>query len=268
MKPFYQDCAITVYNGDCLSVMTDSIARQSVDLVFTSPPYFNARDYSRYFSYSDYLDFLTASLSLCHGVLKKDRPLIINVSCVIQARSSRQAESIRLPIPFDVLKIAQSLNFKFLDDIIWEKPDGASNRAIKFSHHRRPVAYKPFTVTEYLLVFKRDDGGLLDQVIRSHSIESIERSLVPNGYERTNVWKLNTARRNGHPAPFPAKLAENIIRYYSFIGDTVLDPFAGSGTTLAMAKTLERKAIGIEAEKGYCQYMATEFANKQGSSQI
>jgi DNA modification methylase len=142
-----------------------------------------------------------------------------------------------------------SKKWTFLDDIIWVKPDGASNRAIKFSHHRRPVAYKTFNVTEYILVFSKP-GCLLDKSIRSHSQEIIKKSEVTDGYERTNIWKINPERGN-HPAPFPLELATKAISYYSFCGDTILDMFIGSGTTAIACINTGRNYIGIEKEEKY-----------------
>jgi DNA modification methylase len=241
---------VQLFHGDCLQVMP-TLKENSVDLVFTSPPYFNARPYSEYADYDAYLAFLREFFVQARRVLKPNRIFVLNVSCVIVSRTKRSEESTRLPIPFDCVIIAREQGFKFIDDIIWVKPDGASNRAIKFSHHRRPVAYKPFAVTEYLLVFKGDDGGLLDDVIRVHDPMVIESSLVQNGYERTNVWNISPERNNDHPAPFPLSIAEKVVTYYSFTGDTVLDAMMGSGTTGVACQQIGRNFVGIEKDADY-----------------
>jgi DNA modification methylase len=241
--------AYTLHLGDCLEILP-TLPDALVDCVITSPPYCNARDYSTFSSYEDYLQFLGKFLAESKRVLKPNRILAINVSCVIEQRQSRSHESNRLPIPFNLACIAMAQGFKFLDDIIWQKPDGSSSRAVKFAHHRRPVAYKPFQVTEYILVFK-NGSGLLDGVIRAHGQQEIQDSLIGDGYERTNVWKISTERVNGHPAPFPLELATRLSCYYSFIGDIVLDPFMGSGTTGKAAIKTGRNFIGIEKDPGY-----------------
>lgn len=253
---------VQLFHGDCLDVMP-TLEAQSVDLVFTSPPYYNARPYSEYADYDTYLAFLRGFFAQARRVLKPNRIFVLNVSCVITARAKRSEESTRLPIPFDCVIIAREQGFKFIDDIIWAKPDGASSRAIKFSHHRRPVAYKPFAVTEYLLVFKRDDGGLLDDVIRSHAPAVIKASLVQNGYERTNVWSISPERTNGHPAPFPLSIAERVVTYYSFIGDVVADPFLGSGTTGVACQQAGRSFVGIEKDAGYFAIAQKRIAEAQ-----
>ena len=239
----------TITCGDCLEVMP-LIPRNSLDMVLTSPPYFNAKEYAKYGSYSDYLLFLNNVFSCVNEKVKCGGILVLNLSCVIVGRKKRSEESVRLPIPFDVCSML-SKDWNFLDDILWVKPDGASNRAIKFSHHRRPVAYKTFNVTEYVLVFSKR-GCLLDNSIRQHSPDVIKKSLVPDGYERTNVWKINPVR-NSHPAPFPLELAEKCVSYYSFVGDTVLDMFLGSGTTAIACINTGRNFIGIEKEEKYCR---------------
>lgn len=234
--------------GNCLEVMPALGDR--VDAIITSPPYFNARDYSQFDSYDAYLGFLGEFANAARQALKPCCIFAVNLSCVIEPRLSRGHESRRLPIPFDFVGIAINAGFKFLDEIIWQKPDGASNRARAFSYHRRPVAYKPHTVTEFVLIFKNGEG-LLDGVINSHSREVIGDSLVIGEYERTNVWELPTERVAGHPAPFPLGLAARLVRYYSYKGDTILDPFLGSGTSGIAALRWGRNFVGIEKQPDY-----------------
>lgn len=240
----------TLWLGDCLEEM-DGIEDGSIDLIFTSPPYYNAREYASFETYPDYLEFLYQAFVKFERLLKPARLFVLNVSCVIEAREHRNSESVRYPIPFDSVQLAQKAGFKFIDDIIWKKPDGASSRAIKFSHHRRPVAYKPFTVTEYILVFRKASPLLLDDVIRSHTEEQITKSLVTGEYERENVWSIPPCTSKHHPAVFPIELANKVIRYYSYIDDIILDPFFGSGTTLEAAMRNNRRSIGIEKDTHY-----------------
>ena len=241
---------IELIQGDCLEKMKD-IPDKSIDLAFTSPPYFNTRDYSTFDSYKSYLGFIEEFMVQTIRVLSVDGFFILNTSPVIIKRKSRSDESIRLPIPFDTFNLAQNVGFKYIDDIIWEKPDGASSRAKKFSHHRRPMAYKPFTVTEYLFVFRKKESPLIDKGIRKHSKSVIGSSLVSGEYERTNVWRLAPERVKGHPAPFPEALSNRVIRYYSYCEDVVLDSFMGSGTTGVTCKNLNRNFIGIELDPKY-----------------
>jgi len=235
---------MTLYHADCLDILPKLT---SADLILTSPPYFNARgnDFS---SYKDYLAFMRRFLAAAREALSVHGTLCLNTSPVISPRHSRSESSVRHPIPFDTCTIAQEEGFEYVDDIVWVKPDAASSRGIKFAHHRRPVAYKPMTVTEYIFVFRRDDAPLIDAAIRRHSDECIRASLVDTEYERTNVWHISPVTHSVHHSPFPLKLALNIVRYYSYVGDTILDPFAGSGTTGVAAVQLGREFIGVERE--------------------
>lgn len=231
---------------------------QSIDLVFTSPPYFNARrEYSEYDSYEDYLDFMREVIRQCARVLIDGKFFIINSSHVLVPRASRQESSSRIPVPFDLHQICIEEGFEFIDDIIWEKPEGAgwaSGRGRRFSADRNPMQYKAVPVTEYVMVYRKKPAPLIDNFIRKHpNQELILNSKVQDGYEVTNVWKLSPARDKRHPAIFPVELAEKVIKYYSFKNDVVLDPFAGIATTAKAADKLDRRFYMIEANKEYIE---------------
>ena len=253
--------SVQLHLGDCLEVMR-SMPDKSVDAVITSPPYFNAKDYSHWNTYQEYLDFLDSLFNSLPRICENPSILAINLSCVIEPREKRSKESIRFPIPFDAVNLATKNGWKFQDDIVWKKPDGASSRARTFGNHRRPIAYKPFTVTEYILIFKWGDK-LLDYAIRKHSKEQIQQSLVPDGYERTNVWEINPETKSEHPAPYPLTLAKKLTEYYSFVGDTILDPFMGSGTTGVACVQTGRNFIGIEIDPTYFAIAEKRIAEAQ-----
>ena len=230
----------------------DTIENDTIDLVVTSPPYYNARDYSHWNTYNDYLSFISDVLKEVFRVTKPGRMVCINISVVIEPRLSRKDESVRYPIPFHLVSIMEGIGYKFIEDIIWVKPDGAAkNRNGAFSQHRTPVAYKPNIVNEYILVFQKPIVGLIDDVIASYSDDIKNQSKVKGGYERTNVWEINPETNNPHPAPYPIELVQKLIEYYSFINDTVLDPFMGSGTTALVAKRLSRKYLWFELNTDY-----------------
>ena len=218
----------------------------------TSPPYFNAKQYAEYVNYDDYLDWMTLILARMYLTLKPGRFLALNSSPVISPRQSRSQESVRHPIPFDLNAIAIDLGFMFLEDIIWLKPEGAAiRRNGGFIQHRKPLAYKPNLVTEYIMIYRRPSGRLIDHELQKVSGAVLDASLVPDGFETTNVWRINPETDSDHPAPMPVELARRLVRYYSFAGDLVLDPFAGSGTTLLAAWQLDRMYLGCDSDAGY-----------------
>ena len=226
-----------------------------IDMTFTSPPYYNARDYSIYKSYDQYLNFLESVFKELYRITREGRFFILNTSPVIEPRTSRQTASKRYAIPFDIHPRIIDMGFEFIDDIIWKKPAPcAKNRNGGFFQHRKPLGYKPNCIVEYVMVYRKKTDKLLDWNMKQYDSETIEQSKVTdNNYEKTNVWDIAPSTSKKHPAVFPEKLADNIIRYYSYAGDLVLDPFCGSGTTLHIAQNLKRNYIGIDISKEYCE---------------
>lgn len=232
--------------------------------VFTSPPYFNAKpEYAEYVDYTSYIDFLGQAFDACHAVLAEGRFLIVNVSPVLVRRTSRSTASKRLPIPFDLHPVLDSIGFEFIDDIIWRKPEGAGwhlGRGRRFAADRQPLQYKPVTVTEYVLVYRKKTNRLIDWNLRNHpDPQALERSRILGEYDKTNVWDITPSNHALHPAVFPDELVSRVLRYYSFEGDSVLDPFAGSGTVGRMAAAMGRRFILIEKRTGYFDVMRREL---------
>lgn len=253
--------SIEVINEDCLTGLKN-INEVIVDLTWTSPPYFNAKSYSEWETYQDYLDFLENVFSEIYRITKEGRMCVVNLSPVIVQRESRAHESKRLAIPFHFFSIMEKLGWKYIDDIVWVKPEGASiNRNGGFFQHRKPVAYKPNLVSETILVFQKPANFLIDKIVRSYKGEMLEKSLVLEEYERSNVWLINPETKSKHLAPYPEKLSDNIIKYYSFYGDLILDPFLGSGTTLVSCKKFGRNGVGFEIHKEYVEMANARLEN-------
>jgi DNA modification methylase len=245
----------TIVQGDAEHALRD-FPDGCVDLVFTSPPYFNARpDYSEYFAYEEYLEKMRQVIKECYRLLAEGRFFVMNVSPVLIRRTDRSSASKRIAVPFDLHRIFIEEGFDFVDDIIWEKPSGAgwaTGRGRRFAADRNPLQYKAVPVTEYLLVYRKHTDRLIDWNIREHpDQDAVQRSKVADGYEQTNVWKISPSYSKSHPAIFPMELAERVIRYYSFEGDVVFDPFAGSGTTGKAAVKLARKFVLSELDPSY-----------------
>ena len=246
-----------VVNGDVRDVLK-FVPDESVHLTFTSPPYYNARDYSIYPSYDAYLKFLEEVFSETYRVTKEGRFLIVNTSPVIVPRISRAHSSKRYPIPFDLHYYLTRMGWVFIDDIVWEKPEySVKNRIGGFQQHRKPLAYKPNSVTEYLMVYRKQTDRLIDWNIRQYDAETVEASKVADGFETTNVWQICPKSDKIHSAIFPPDLCKRVVEYYSFKGDLVFDPFAGSGTLGRVAKSLGRKFFLTEKEPKYFEYMKT-----------
>lgn len=249
----------TIGFGDCGELLEEMPA-ESVDLIFTSPPYFNARpEYSEFEEYETYLLKLRQVIRKCHRVLSEGRFFVINISPVLLRRASRNQASKRIAVPFDLHRIFVEEGYDFIDDIIWLKPEGAgwaTGRGRRFAADRNPLQYKTVPVTEYVLVYRKHTDLLIDWHIRNHpDQEVVKASKIADGYERTNVWKINPVTNSKHPAAFPVELAEKVITYYSFKGDVVLDPFAGSGTVGLAAASLDRRFVLFESNFNYIELM-------------
>lgn len=245
--------------GDSIHVLED-FPPDTAQLVVTSPPYYNAKtEYSEYVDYQEYLDFLRRVFVRCHHVLSEGRFIVINVSPVLIKRTSRNTSSKRIPIPFDIHKILDNIGFDFIDDIIWEKPEGAGwnvGRGRRFKADRQPLQYKPVTVTEYVLVYRKRTDKLIDWNIRNHyNHELVEESKINGDYDVTNIWRIPPGTNKHHPAVFPDELVRRIIRYYSFKDDMVLDPFGGSGTVGRVAYEMGRRFLLIDKEPSYYELM-------------
>lgn len=237
--------------GDCQEILK-TIGDESIHLTCTSPPYYNARTYSIWKTYDDYLQFLDNVFQEVLRVTQSGRMCAVNLSPVIEARESRSHESKRLAIPFHFFSLMEKMGWKYIDDIVWVKPEGAAiNRNGGFFQHRKPVAYKPNLVTETIFIFQKPADFLIDKIVRSYDGEILEQSLVNENYERSNLWKINPETASKHLAPYPKELSDKIVKYYSYVNDIVLDPFMGSGTTAVSCIDLKRQYLGIEIHQEY-----------------
>jgi DNA modification methylase len=255
----------TVACGDArnvLSILQDEI----FDLVITSPPYYNAKpQYSEYSDYDEYQFLLKQVFKQCCRTLKEGRFIIVNASPVLIRRPSRNKSSKRIPVPFHINEILEEIGFEFIDDIVWAKPSGAgwnTGRGRRFAADRNPLQYKPVPITEYFLVYRKQTSKLIDWNIKNHPDQkAVKQSKVEDGYEKTNLWYQKPSHHPSHPATFPIEIIEKLISYYSFKGDTVLDPFAGIGTVGKAAIKTGRQFYLVDIEKEYCDIAVKELEN-------
>lgn len=243
----------TIVNGNVLDILK-SIKSEEIHLTFTSPPYYNARDYSTYKSYKEYIKFLKDVFIELHRVTKEGRFFIVNTSPIIIPRVSRNQSSKRYPIPFDLHCIMDEIGWEFIDDIIWIKPEASvKNRNAGFLQHRKPLAYKPNSRTEMLMVYRKKTTKLIDWNLKQYEENIINESLIEDGYDTSNVWHIDPKSDKVHSAIFPIELCNKIIKYYSLKGDLVFDPFAGSGTLAKAAHNLKRHFFTTEISNTYIE---------------
>ena len=260
----------TLAFGDCEQVLPD-LPAGGVDLVFTSPPYYNARpEYTDYLTYEEYLLKIRKVIQQAHRVLAEGRFFVINIAPVLIRRSNRTVASKRIAVPFDIHRLFMEEGFDFIDDIIWEKPEGAgwaTSRGRRFAADRNPLQYKAVPVTEYILVYRKHTNKLIDWNIRAHPDQRlVNASRIGDDYEHTNIWHIKPAHDKRHPAVFPVELAEKVISYYSFKNDVLLDPFAGIGTVGKAATKLGRRFVLIEQAAEYMAVMREEVKDWLGEN--
>ncbi len=262
----------TIACGDAEDIL-QQLPEESIDLVFTSPPYYNARpEYTEYITYEEYLLKIRKVIQLCHRVLNEGRFFVMNVSPVLIRRASRNESSKRIAVPFDIHRLFIEEGFDFIDDIIWEKPEGAgwaTGRGRRFAADRTPLQYKAVPVTEYVLVYRKHTDRLIDWNIWAHpKQELVQASRIADGYETTNIWRIKPAHDTKHPAVFPKELATKVIAYYSFVDNVVLDPFAGIGTVGQAATKLDRRFVLIEINPEYAREICQRAKKWLGKKKV
>ncbi|WP_120946347.1 MULTISPECIES: DNA-methyltransferase [Helicobacter] len=231
------------------------IQDQQIQLIFTSPPYYNARVYSDYTNYKEYLKHMQESLIQCFRILEDGRFIVINVSPVIVKRAGREFESRRYPIHFDFHTILSQSGFYFIDEIIWIKPEySVPNRIAGYLQSKKPLSYKPNCITESLLVYRKNTPFLLDKNLKKYDKSPKNKG----GTDSTNCWYIAPKSSKDHPAVFPEELCARVLKYYSFEGDIVCDPFAGSGTFGKVAQKMGRIPLLCEQNEKYATRLKQE----------
>ncbi len=232
------------------------IPSESVHLAVTSPPYWTLKKYpardgqlGAVDDYEQFLDQLDHVWAHVLRVLVPGGRLVVVVGDVNVARR-KFGRHLVFPLHASIEERCRTLGFDNLAPIIWYKIANAKFEAGGSGFLGKP--YEPNGVIkndiEYIL-FQRKPGGY-----RSPSVTTRALSVIPsreNGEWFRQIWTLGGASTRNHPAPFPLGLAERLVRMFSFAGDTVLDPFLGTGTTSVAAATWGRNSIGVELEPSY-----------------
>ncbi len=224
------------------------LADASVHLVVTSPPYFNAPfDYVGLFhSYENYLQLLRDLAREAYRVLQPGRIFALNIDDML-------VQGEKYPITADATRIFLDAGFRYRDRIIWRKPEGyirISRRSGVQLQHPYPMYFYPDNLLESILIFQkgRFNYKSIAQEVREDSRVNIEEFQSKKWFitlwDMTNV--LPNAPLEKEIAAFPEELPYRLITLFSYRGETVLDPFAGSGTTIRVARRLGRSSVGIE----------------------
>ena len=228
---------IEIINDDFLCV---DIPKNSIDLIVTSPPYNVGIEYNEHnddMSYNEYLEWSKKWLKKSLKLLKDDGRMCLNLPIDKYKDDKR-------PIYADIVNIAKEVGFKYQTTIIWNKQIVPKRTA----WGSWLSASAPFIITpvETIVVFYKKTWKKLSKGKSDITKDEFTKWT-------TGVWTFpgESKKRVGHPAPFPLELPKRCIKLFSYVGDVVLDPFLGSGTTAIAAYKLGRKVIGVEIDKKY-----------------
>jgi len=235
---------------------------ESVHLVLTSPPYWTLKRYresaGQLGHVGDYDEFLAALACVweqCYDALVPGGRLIIVVGDVCLSRRQNAGRHTVVPLHASIQESCRRIGFDNLAPIIWYKIANATHEANGNGGGFLGKPYEPNAVVkndiEFILM-QRKAGGY-----RSPSVSTRVMSLISaenHGVWFQQVWSgLTGASTRNHPAPYPVELAERLIRMFSFVGDTVLDPFLGTGSTSIAAARWGRNSVGVEVDPHYLQ---------------
>lgn len=255
-KPYFEAPMIKIFNDDILKVKC--IKENSIDLIVTSPPYnvdikYNSHDDG--ITYEEYLNFTKKWLTKCFKLTKEDGRFCLNIP-LDKNKGGNQS------VYADVVTIAKRVGWKYHSTIIWNEQN-ISRRTAWGSFMSASAPYVIAPVETIVVLYKNQWKKI--------SVSGISDITKKEFMEWTNgVWTFcgESKKRVGHPAPFPVELPRRCIKLFSFVGDTVLDPFLGSGSTLIACAQTHRRGIGVEIDKSYCAIAKERLLKEANINQL
>lgn len=246
---------LKIINDDVIS--TKLVEKESIDLVVTSPPYnvdiaYNSHDDK--LSYQEYLVFSRSWLERCFEWLKPDGRFCLNIP-LDKNKGGQQS------VGADLTTICKEIGFHYHSTIIWN--EGNISRRTAWGSWLSASAPYVIAPVELIVVLYKEEWKKRDS--GQSEISREEFMDWTNG-----LWTFSgeSKKKIGHPAPFPIELPKRCIKLFSYIGDTILDPFLGSGTSLLACNLLQRKGIGIEIDENYIEIAKNRLLKEGGLNQF
>jgi site-specific DNA-methyltransferase (adenine-specific) len=231
------------------------LQKESVHLVVTSPPYWQLKDYGHErqigfnHSYEEYINNLNLVWNECYRVLAPGCRLCVNIGDQF-ARSVYYGRYKVIPIRTEIIKFCETIGFDYMGAIIWQKvtttnTTGGASVMGSFPYPRNGIIKIDY---EFILIFKK----LGEPPKPSREAKEFSKLTTSEWNEYfAGHWHIAGERQEKHLAMFPEELPKRLIRMFTFVGDTVLDPFLGSGTTSLAAKNLARHSVGYEINRAF-----------------
>jgi len=255
-----------IINGD--SRQMTELEDKSVDLVITSPPYWQLKDYGTENqigyndSYEEYINNLNLVWKESYRVLNNGCRLCVNIGDQF-ARAVYYGRYKVIPIRTEIIKFCEAIGFDYMGAIIWQKKTtsnttGGASLMGSYPTPRNGILSIDY---EFILLFKK-----LGTPIKPTK-ELKERSKMTKEEWKeyfAGHWNFGGTKQDGHIAMFPEELPKRLIKMFSFVGDVVLDPFLGSGTTSLAARNLNRNSVGYEINLDFIQYIKRKLDINQG----
>ena len=262
-----------LYQGDARDL--SMLDEESIDLVVTSPPYFNIKDYenatggeAQLGDLTEYEQFNKEIDKVWRQAYEKLVPggrMCVVVGDVLRSRSEFGRHRV-LPLHATIQEHCTDIGFDNLAPIIWYK---IGNASLEAGGNARFLGkpYEPGAVIkndiEYILLFRKP-GGYRSPSVAERILSMIEADEHQKMFRQ--LWDdIQGEPQTNHPAPYPAELAERLIRMFSFVGDTILDPFAGTGSTAVAASRVGRNSISIELEEEYVNVAEDRIKEERGT---
>ena len=243
------------------------IEDETIGLVVTSPPYWNIKDYGidGQLGYGqtlhEYLRDLFRVWKECYRVLKPGRRLCINIGDQF-ARSIIYGRYKVIPLHAEIISQCEEIGFDYMGSIIWQKKTtmNTTGGATVMGSYPYPPNGMIEIDYEFILIFKKPGNG--EQVSKEIKEQS---ALTKEEWKNYFIghWNFGGAKQIGHEAMFPDELPLRLIKMFTFVGETVLDPFLGSGTTIKVARQLRRDAIGYEINENYLSIIREKINNQE-----
>jgi len=252
-QAYFSHSDIKLFQGNCLN--KDFFDKEFIDLTVTSPPYNVGIDYNSNddtLNYEHYLDFSEKWLSNCFAWTKPQGRLLMNIP-LDKNKGGQKA------VGADLTKIAQKIGWQYHSTIVWN--EGNISRRTAWGSWLSAAAPYVIAPVELIVVLYKDEWKKTNGS-KVSDINKEEFMAWTNG-----IWTFNgeSKKRIGHPAPFPRELPRRAIKLFSFVGDTIFDPFCGSGTTLIEAEIHNRIGIGLEIDSNYCELAKNRILKEVGS---